>query len=134
MKRDYQRKRVYDWENSCLMPLSINRKNLTLDECYSVMEIAIKKSQHTLYRLPNLHDGRGHRRAASYGGCIALPKWARQDVVVLHELAHELTPGAIPHGPEFVYVYINLLHAVLGRSKAVMKMEAADMGVDYLSM
>lgn len=66
-----------------------------------------------------VHDGRGHRRAVSYGGTIAIPKWARKDWVVLHELAHEFTPrsertgGA--HGWEFAAAFLYLVRLFMGK-------------------
>lgn len=51
------------------------------------------------------------------GGCIAVPvvgsRWALREVVVLHELAHHLSPGA-KHGPGFVTVMKQLLGQVMG--------------------
>lgn len=59
-------------------------------------------------------DGRGRRKPCSFGGEISIPRSARMRVVILHELAHELTWTRRPvasHGPEFVG---NLL-ALVGR-------------------
>lgn len=51
------------------------------------------------------------------GGVIAVPvvgsRWALREVVVLHELAHHLAPGA-KHGPGFVAVMTDLLGRVMG--------------------
>lgn len=65
-----------------------------------------------------VHDGRGHRRAVSYGGMIAIPRWARKDWVVLHEMAHELvrpTRQTASHGWEFAACYLYLVKLFMGR-------------------
>lgn len=54
------------------------------------------------------------------GAVIAVPngrkRWALRELVVLHELAHHLTPsfGVASHGPEFVSNFIDLLGRVMG--------------------
>ena len=130
--RDYQRARVYKWERECLIPLSINKKDLSLQECRDLIRDVLDKSKHWKKEI-KLHDGRGHKNAISYGGCIALPKWARQTIIVLHELAHELSSFYCeePHGPKFVSTYIDLIHITLDIPKETLKREAKDMGVDY---
>jgi hypothetical protein len=74
---------------------------------------------HTNARLKRdliMGDGRGARWATSRGSRkIVLPLWARQSGVVLHEAAH--TVGTImsgslwqaAHGPEFVWIYTDML-------------------------
>jgi putative metallohydrolase (TIGR04338 family) len=64
---------------------------------------------------PTVKDGRGTRCAYSYGGEIGLPRWARKEWVILHELAHELTANKFAaHGPEFVACYLRLVEIFLG--------------------
>jgi putative metallohydrolase (TIGR04338 family) len=52
---------------------------------------------------------------------IAIPSyqhnraWAMRELVLLHELAHHLTPGAVgPHGPEFAGTYLTLATELIG--------------------
>lgn len=56
------------------------------------------------------------------GGVIAVPvvgsRWAMREVVVLHELAHHLSPGA-RHGSGFVTVMKKLLGQVMGPETAL---------------
>jgi hypothetical protein len=66
----------------------------------------------------------GRNSAASYGGRITLGVPSRNEWVMLHELAHELTPQEIGHGPEFVGVYLFLVENVLGKETAA-KLRAA---------
>ena len=59
-------------------------------------------------------DGRGRRHACSqqswFGGEVRLPKWARHELIVLHELAHTRVPSSEPaHGPGFVAEYLRLV-------------------------
>jgi|SRR5215212_4538479 len=68
-------------------------------------------------------DGRGRRSAAAF--CdedrIALPKWARNRLVILHELAHILVNGnrsLASHGPEFVSMYLSLVREFEGEDEA----------------
>lgn len=47
---------------------------------------------------------------------IAIPeddRWAMREIVLLHEIAHHLTPTAAAHGPEFRHTFCNLLEQVL---------------------
>ena len=41
---------------------------------------------------------------------IALARWGFRELVVLHEIAHHLTPGWQAHGPEFCAAYIDLVN------------------------
>lgn len=52
-------------------------------------------------------------------GCvIAVPehgtRWALREIVVLHELAHHVSPLGAHHGPEFVNNFIDLVGRVMG--------------------
>jgi putative metallohydrolase (TIGR04338 family) len=62
---------------------------------------------------------------------ISLPRWARQRPVVLHEMAHRLTPGDEAHGPRFVGVHIGLLARHLDYDAYELMALADEMGVNY---
>jgi putative metallohydrolase (TIGR04338 family) len=52
------------------------------------------------------------------GNILAVPngrnRWAMRELIVLHELAHKMTPlRSASHGPEFVANYITLLDRVM---------------------
>lgn len=115
--RDFQKQRLYDWENQFR---GINGVmfgyNLSVAQC---SELAAQAC--ALYDVPavSVKDGRG-RRAACYEqttNSIKLPLWARTGWVVLHETAHAIidnrakaTGVKLPcHGAEFVAVYVKLL-------------------------
>ena len=67
-----------------------------------------------------ISDGRRHRRAVSYSsGVIAMPRWARVEWVILHELAHQCNHEGAAHGWQFLQCYIELVGHVLGKDSAV---------------
>lgn len=50
-----------------------------------------------------------------HGGHVCLPPWARNDIVVLHEIAHVLTPSRYAsHGEEFCAHLVTLVDNHLG--------------------
>lgn len=56
---------------------------------------------------------RGGRGLAHGSGRISLPLFARNPTMILHEVAHCLTPSRYaPHGPEYVGVWLFLLKTV----------------------
>lgn len=59
---------------------------------------------------------RGGRGLAHGSGRISLPLFARNPTMILHEVAHCLTPGRYAsHGPEYVGVWLFLIKTVEGR-------------------
>ena len=133
MKRDTQRSKVYGWERQFH---SITSQEMKLDECAA---LANKVSKHFKMREVRIRDGRGTRCAYSYGGSIGLPKWARQPVVVLHEMAHEVhrKVGRVRqavHGREFVGIHMYLLVKFAGFDISELTKSANESGVDFVSM
>jgi len=65
---------------------------------------------------------------------IAVPEhregnWAMRELVVLHELAHHVAPGA-QHGPAFASAFIDVLSTVMGPSAGLaLRLVFADCGV-----
>lgn len=51
-------------------------------------------------------------------GVIAVPerssRWALRELVVLHEMAHHLSPAEPAHGPEFAATFCELAESVMG--------------------
>lgn len=134
--RDSQRSLVYAWERSV--------KDYHRDpEWKTMQEVAawaepIWRAERGRYGLAKevspafVAAGWGQRRALSFASHkISLPMWARQRPVVLHEMAHQLTPADEAHGPRFVGVLIGLLARHAGY-RAEELMESADaVGVKY---
>lgn len=74
----------------------------------------------------------GQKRALAHASHkISLPLWARQRPMVLHELAHLLTPKDEAHGPRFVAVLIGLLCRHAGYRADELMALADAMGVKY---
>lgn len=70
--------------------------------------------------LPSVGDGRGRRRACGWSGGIKIPLWARNEAVVIHELAHTVTHrqhgyDTAAHGWQFCSVYLTLTLHAMGR-------------------
>lgn len=67
-----------------------------------------------------VRPGFGHRRAtADRDGVLQMPRWARSELVLLHEVAHCLTPvTCAPHGPEYAGVLLALARRGMGPATA----------------
>jgi putative metallohydrolase (TIGR04338 family) len=67
-----------------------------------------------------VRPGFGHRRAtATEEGVLQMPKWARTELVLLHEVAHCLTPTTCAaHGPEYAGVLLALARRGMGPGTA----------------
>ena len=65
-------------------------------------------SRSAIRRVP-VDDGRGRRGAwARWDGKIVLPRWARTESTILHELAHHLAGLDANHGPKWRAAYVAL--------------------------
>jgi len=105
MARDNQRSKVYDWESK------LPKKELSFEECKVLLT---KACQYYGKPIPHLADGRGTRIAYGASYRVSLPKWARTNVVVLHEAAHSIHSkyregDEASHGKEFMRILIDLL-------------------------
>ena len=68
-----------------------------------------------------VRPGYGHRRATAdaVNGVLQMPKWARTELVLLHEIAHCLTPAIFAsHGPEYAGVLLALARRGMGLGTA----------------
>ena len=67
-----------------------------------------------------VRPGFGHRRAtADENGVLQMPKWARCELVLLHEVAHCLTPRTVAaHGPEYAGVLLALARRAMSPGTA----------------
>lgn len=127
MGRDFQRSRVYRWEQTCVWPQDRVRPNtLSLEECARLVERAYP---HTTL-IPTVSDGRGRRRGGGSKYKIKLPRWTRFPAYVLHECAHGTKPREDEaHGPEFVATLIELLVALEGYDLTQLLRSARTSGV-----
>ena len=130
--RDYQRQRVYNAETRCFgQPV----EGLTLDKCKEFLNSVVTKMNLSSV---TINDGRGRGRAGAYHNnrIIALPKFARREWVICHELAHLETPNNVPaHGPEFCKNYLEIVKKALGEEFSVILKETfleSGVDVDYI--
>ncbi len=75
-----------------------------------------------------VRPGFGHRRAtASMDGVLQMPKWARSELVLLHEVAHCLCPATFAaHGPEYAGVLLALARRAMTPATAQSLEDAFD--------
>ena len=68
----------------------------------------------------DVRPGYGHRRAtATPDGVLQMPKWARAELVLLHEVSHCLTPvTCAAHGPEYAGVLLAVARRAMGPATA----------------
>jgi putative metallohydrolase (TIGR04338 family) len=119
--RDSQRSRLYDAERA----LRGGRRFVTVDECQAYVDGVLAsewwRSRFPRVRAIRVTDGRGRRHAGAFveSARIALPKWARTERVLLHEIAHHAAPrAAAAHGPEFARIYVELVREFRGEKPA----------------
>ena len=119
--RDIQRKKVYDAERA-LLPIAKPLMEVSDVERYikkNMARKAILRRYPKASRSVNVRDGRGTRRALAYGThSISLPLWARNESIVLHEMAHIIAArhfqGHAGHGWEFCAVMLDLVRFCMG--------------------
>jgi len=103
---------------------------LTLDDASVLVHRALKRwrvysPDGTLHHV-DVITGRGSSAWASHYR-ISLPKWARRRSVVLHEVAHVIAGWHYHehnHGPEFMAIFVDLLHTFLGATKSELRRTA----------
>ena len=137
MPRDTQRRRVYKCDPyvvALAKPLpQVRDVERFVKRIWSMQRVrdAYPRATRSAMPTPTVGDGRGRRNA---GGCwegILIPIWARNEAIVLHELAHTICIRehgftAAGHGWQFASIYLKLVLYGMGRNahdvlKAVMK-------------
>jgi putative metallohydrolase (TIGR04338 family) len=117
--RDAQRARLYRAEGQ----VDAGRRLPTVDRMQAWVD-ALAATDWFLARWGertfDVRPGFGHRRAtADAHGVLQMPKWARAELVLLHEVAHCLTPSTCAaHGPEYAGVLLALARRGMGPSTA----------------
>jgi len=128
MARDTQRSKLYDAERaSGLEHVSHPRRGhwepMTVPECQALAQKALRSayvrrrhpSAERVARRSTFEYGRSGGRANQFTGEVRLGLWARQPLVVLHEVAHLLTPSSEPaHGWKFAATFLDLVRAGMG--------------------
>ena len=119
-ERDQQRKRLYVAET--FLGAVSRRRIETVPEIQAYVDELCEErwfkkrwgGHHVVVK-----DGRGRRRACAIGNVIKMPRHARFEWVVIHEVAHTLTPAPLAwHGPYFASVYQELIRFRLGKAIA----------------
>jgi putative metallohydrolase (TIGR04338 family) len=127
-RMDPQAGRVYAAEAAAFLPMfgqsASGNAAVELPEYHQLRDYVTKVENDKWFRRHFgrrhfiVQDGRGLSRTAGNGSGrrINIAKDSRARWIVLHELAHCLTPpGAQAHGPEYVAIYLKLVRHFLGR-------------------
>lgn len=134
--RDNQRSRVYIWERLVIPhdQRGVGRFR-TIDEVVGFAR-PIWRAERGRYgrakvEMPLFQSSSwGQRHALAHDDHrISLPLWARNPFVILHEMAHRLTPQDEAHGPRFVGVLIGLCARHLGLDRDYLLALAQETGV-----
>lgn len=103
---------------------------LTLDDAQLLVNRALKRwrvfDMNGNVRSVDVVAGRGSTAWASLFR-ISLPRWARRPSVVLHEVAHCIAGHHYHehnHGPEYMAIYVDLLHTFLDATKSDLRRTA----------
>ena len=107
--RDSQRARLYRAEGE----VGIGRRLPSVERMQAYVDDLLAADWFTARwgaRSFEIRPGFGHRRAtADEHGVLQMPTWARTELVLLHEVAHCLTPATVAsHGPEYAGVLVAL--------------------------
>lgn len=117
--RDSQRARLYRAEGL----VGTGRRLPTVERMQSYVDALVGAEWFLARwgaRTIEIRPGFGHRRAtADVNGVLQMPLWARTELVLLHEIAHCLTPaGFAAHGPEYAGVLVALARRGMGPATA----------------
>ena len=123
---------VYAWEYFEFAD-ERNIGTLTLSECRSFVQF-IWADMFFRDPAPIVCDGRGHGDARLYDGKIHLPKWSRNKIIILHELAHYITdlfdePDSRNHAGKFMKVYLLLMAKYRGNKYTELVRSARNFGL-----
>lgn len=135
--RDTQKSRVYAAEDVLRGRASATARRLLLDtpRVPSTGSVTIEACQQYVdhltqsawfqrrwgYRHYRVRHKAYGKATCSYGSVISVPPWARDESVLLHEVAHGLVGGqCADHGPEFAGVLLALVEHRMGKDAATM--------------
>ncbi len=139
---DTQIDRVYRWERVALPGVYWRigqSRRMSLAQCRKLINRIYHDAEQE--NPPRIFDGRGSKIAfAKRNFSIHLPRLTRVKEIVIHETAHTLLYPIIikynrePHGPEFVALYIKLLHRYARYDYNELVKQAKLCGVDLLDI
>lgn len=135
---DMQKSKVYAWERN--FPGWTEDGQMSLLGCQDLVIKVWREHGITDRCAPSVLDGSGRRSACGGLARIKLPRWARSEMVVLHEVAHSLVayyrrhlPGVPAHGGLYVRIYIDLLVKFAGQDRAMLRRTAEKAKVEIAS-
>ena len=146
--RDSQRRKVYRAENRALNHHSLGQQYETVSDCHEYLMGIIErktfkrwfpKAARTLVWRLEVRPGYGARRAFAMGRWgITLPRWGRNEPVMIHELCHLVVDYEFPrhevawHGWQFCQTYLKIVGNVMGPEAAArLKAEFKAEGVRF---
>lgn len=134
--KDMQKSRVYAheaYEGSSDLAVRLlaqgkrySTGNVHIDSCQEYVDSVLSRAWF-VRRWPAVHIYVQHKsggnaygyRLGQHQGRITLPVFARTERIILHEIAHVLTPGKYAsHGPEWAGVYLELVRYMVGKDAA----------------
>ena len=107
-----QSESVYAWEIETFPERGICA--LSLDECRDLIAKIWKETLNLAADIPPVADGRGSLCARVYNDIIHLPRWSRNRLIVIHEVAHCVTSminheRSVAHDGLYMQVYLTML-------------------------
>lgn len=146
--RDFQRSRVYRWEDSLpLDHMSISKRRCSFRRCKELIAQAVQL--YDLPEIPVMQPTNPRQSTAMYcefhsfdsefrgDGIILLPKNFWRFDIALHEVAHYIVAARFhrredcDHGPVFVRVYMHLLQSIAGADIKVLEQWATWHGLKF---
>lgn len=130
IEKDFQRSRCYSAEGAVRSSIPNNPQFKTVEECQTFIDSVMSKAWFKR-RFPGksmgfkvipwgrivVQDGRGSYRARAWRGRMAIPNWARNPLVLLHELIHCVTPVSVgcPHGRYWARAFLSAVRHQMGK-------------------
>lgn len=114
--RDNQRSRLYKAEDHPSIPKgqafkTVKEMQNYVDALLGSQWFKARWGKHAI----EVRDGRGRQSACAWFNVVKMPCYFRNEKVLLHEVAHTLTPHRFAaHGPEFARTYLTLVQHCIG--------------------
>lgn len=127
--RDFQRQKVYDAERKFRKLYKADiQKYKNLKEIQPFLDTILSNQWFKKHKITKIHVY-CCKGDTAYGwlenentAAMKLPKWAKNQITILHELAHSVCAKYFSddeiacHGPEFVSAYLDLIYHILGKN------------------
>lgn len=120
---DKQQRKVYDSEND-LEEVVFHKKWKTVQGCQNyVDDFTSKRWFRNRFGIVNITVTKERTNQIHALGSaiespvktISLPNWAKNEIILLHEMSHCLLPHRVKHGKEFCATYLQLIEYNLGK-------------------